>query len=230
VREVPLGDDGRLRPILDYLGRELEPSNLIGGWATFARVGGEFSRDIDFIIGSEATRDKVRAIVGDLPESGAPQGVKWRGEGNGVHVDIYLPYQSQLGNLLRLRVEVLAEYAERLDGSGWQLLTIEAHTISKLAALLDRPDTEKGEKDAGELLRLLRLGVDPRKACMILATATAAPLDVLPGYVERGFRLIAERSRANKADRRMLDRLRREWLDAIAEVIDTAERGRPGLR
>lgn len=34
-------DEGRLRALLDSLGYDLEPSILIGGWATNARVGGE---------------------------------------------------------------------------------------------------------------------------------------------------------------------------------------------
>ena len=38
MAEVPLDDEGHLRFVLDYLGHELEPSILIGGWATFARV------------------------------------------------------------------------------------------------------------------------------------------------------------------------------------------------
>lgn len=43
-------DEGRLRALLDSLGYDLEPSILIGGWATNARVGGEISHDIDLII------------------------------------------------------------------------------------------------------------------------------------------------------------------------------------
>ena len=111
------------------------------------------------------------------------------------------------------------------------LLTIEAHTITKMAALLDRPDSEKGMKDAGELLRLLKRGVDPSTACTILTSATAAPLDLIPDYVETAFRLIAEMSGANKAARRDLDRLRRKWVDAAQVAIDPnrSQRERPTL-
>ncbi|MGA1829286.1 hypothetical protein [Microbacterium sp.] len=38
-------DDGKLRAVLDSLGYDLEPSILIGGWATNARVGGAISHD-----------------------------------------------------------------------------------------------------------------------------------------------------------------------------------------
>ena len=98
-----------------------------------------------------------------------------------------------------------------------------------MAALLDGPDSEKGMKDAGELLRLLNRGVDPSTACTILTTATAGPLDLIPDYVETAFRLIAEKSGTNKADRRDLDRLRREWVDAAQVAIDPnhSQRERP---
>lgn len=228
---IPLDEEGHLHELIDHLGHELDPSILIGGWATFELVGGEISKDIDLIIFSDEVRGKIEARVSDLSKSDHHQGRKWRGLVDGVHVDIYLPYESQLGNKLRLRVEVLAEHVESGSHKGWKLLTIEAHTITKMAALLDRPDSEKGGKDAGELLRLLKRGVDPSGACAILAAATAGPLDVLLGYVETAFRFIAEKSGANKTDRRFLDRLRREWGDAIQLAVDPARahRGRPTL-
>jgi len=228
---IPLDEEGRLHDLIDHLGHDLDPSILIGGWATFELVGGEISKDIDLIIFSDEVRGKIESRVSDLSKSDHQQGRKWRGVVDGVHIGIYLPYESQLGNRLRLRVEVLAEYIEPGLHKGWKLLMIEAHTITKLAALLDRPDSEKGSKDAGELLRLLKRGVDPAGACAILAAATAGPLELLPGYVETAFRFIAEKSRANKADRRILERMRREWGDAIQLAIDPARahRGRPTL-
>lgn len=44
--------DGTLRALVDHLGYDLEPSILIGGWATYLRVGGPMSHDIDLIIGA----------------------------------------------------------------------------------------------------------------------------------------------------------------------------------
>jgi len=162
MAEIPFDDEGHLLEVLDFLGDELEPSILIGGWATVRRVGGEISRDIDLIIASDAVRQKIEATLSELSRSTHLQGTKWRGTFDGVHVDVYLPHQSQLGGVLRLRVEELAKHTERLEGSRWQLLTIEAHTISKFAALLDRPDTEKGFKDAREIVRLLEARVTRR--------------------------------------------------------------------
>ena len=68
-----------------------------------------------------------------------------------------------------------------------------------MAALLDRPDSEKGLKDAGELLRLLKRGVDPKTACDILTAATTGPLERIPDYVDTVLRFIAEKSGANSA-------------------------------
>ncbi|GGF15486.1 hypothetical protein [Subtercola lobariae] len=216
-----------IQKILDYLGEALDPSVLIGGWATFEIVGGEISKDIDLIIGSDEVRQKVLDRVEQLSTSDHLQGKKWRGVVEGIHIDIYIPYQSQLGAKLRLKVEVLARHTDPVDRVGWKLLTIEAHTLTKLAAVLDRPETEKGAKDAGELLRLLEKGVDAAAACAILVEATAVDPDALPEYVDTGFRHIAERSGANKAERRMLDRLRRTWGDEIRAAIDTTQPGRP---
>ncbi|AYG02446.1 hypothetical protein [Gryllotalpicola protaetiae] len=71
-------------------------------------MGGDISHDIDLIIGSPEVREMVRAALSELSESSHLQGTKWRGEFEGVHVDVYIPHQSELGGKLRLRVEVLA--------------------------------------------------------------------------------------------------------------------------
>lgn len=99
-----------------------------------------------------------------------------------------------------------------------------------MAALLDRPNSEEGLKDAGELLRLLTRGVDAKRACAILVEATAGPVSRIPGFVETVFLQITDKSGANKADRRMLDRLRREWVEAAQRAVAPDEpRGRPDL-
>ena len=157
--KIPLDDEGLFYDLIDHLGHDLDPSILIGGWATFELVGGEISKDIDLIIFSDEVRAKIESRVSDLSKSDHHQGRKWRGIVDGIHIAIYLPYESQLGNKLRLRVETLAE------------------------------------------------------------------------HTETAFRLIAEKSGANKADRRDLDRLRREWVDAAQVSIDPnrSQRERPTL-
>jgi len=227
--DVPFNAEGHLIEVLDYLGDELEPSILIGGWATVRRVGGEISRDIDLIIDSDAVRAKIEATLTELSRSTHLQGTKWRGTFEGVHIDVYIPHQSQLGGVLRLRVEELAKHTERLDDSPWRLLTIEAHTISKFAALLDRPDTEKGFKDAREIVRLLEAGGDAETACRILAAATAGDKAELPQHIAAVFDLIGPRAKPNKTQQKLLQRLRREWVTAIELAVRETPRARPPL-
>lgn len=227
--DLPIDDEDHLVEILDYLGEELEPSILIGGWATMRRVGGEISHDIDLIIGSDEVRTKIDNALTGLSKSTHLQGTKWRGEFEGVHVDVYIPHQSQLGGKLRLKVEELAKHTEHLGDGTWRLLTIEAHTISKIAALLDRPDTEKGFKDAREILRLLEQGVDARTACEILVAATAGPTDDLPGYIEAAFDLIGPRTRPTKVQQKRIRQWRREWTAAIKAAVIPETRERPLL-
>lgn len=190
----------------------IRPSS--SGGATNLRVGGDISRVIDLIINDLALRSALREKLDDYSENRHHSGgMNARGTVDGVHIDAYIPYESQLGDKLLLRVEELARFTDAGVIKGWFLLTLEAHVVTKMAALLDRPDTEKGQKDARELLALLKEGVDPAAAIAILFTASAAERALIPGYMAQVFELLPERARANKADRRILDRLRREWID-----------------
>ncbi|MGB3414950.1 MAG: hypothetical protein WBA28_09570 [Microbacteriaceae bacterium] len=225
----PVDDETHLVEVLDYLGKELEPSILIGGWATVYRVGGEISHDIDLIIGSDEVRTKVEATLSELSKSTHLQGTKWRGEYDGIHVDVYIPHQSQLGGKLRLRVEELSKYTELLGYGAWRLLTLEAHTVSKIAALLDRPNTEKGFKDAREILRLMEQGIDAPLLAKILVEATAGPIGDLPGYLEEMFILLGPRTRPSKPQQKRIQQWRREWSSAIQAAITPETRDRPSL-
>jgi len=61
-----------------------------------------------------------------------------------VLLDIYLPYESQLGGKLRLKIDVLAEYPDEVSFEQWTLLRLEAHTATNMAALLERHVAETG--------------------------------------------------------------------------------------
>lgn len=205
--------DGRLRAIVDHLGYDLDPSILIGGWATHIRIGGEISKDIDLIV-TESSRHKMKDIVQDLSQNNIHQGRKYRGEVDGVHVDIYVPHESELGAKLRLRVEVLMEYTDADTAPPWLMLTVNAHFVTKLAALLDRHHSEKGSKDARELIGLLQLGVDPVTALAILAKATAGEQSEIPSYVADMFRLIPELTKLSKAEQKQVAIMQRAWTQA----------------
>jgi hypothetical protein len=61
-------ESGVIRALVDRLGYDLEPSILIGGWATFVRVGGEISLDIDLTT-SQESRHKLEQLMTDLSPS-----------------------------------------------------------------------------------------------------------------------------------------------------------------
>lgn len=206
----------RVDRLLDHLGYDLDPSILIGGWATHARVGGDISRDIDLIIKSPELRQKLRTSVSDYSENGHHSGsVKGRGSVDGIHVDAYIPHESKLGGRLQLRVEVLAEHTEPERHRGWLLLTRDAHIATKIAALLDRPDTEKGQKDAREIVRLIDDGGTASGVVEVMIQATSRDAVEVRGFVATMFDLLPDRARLNKAERRRFADLRREWLDEV---------------
>lgn len=74
--------------------------------------------------------------------------------------------------------------------------------------------SEKGTKDAREILAPLKHAVDPALALRILAEATAGPPTDIPGYVDEKFRLIPQLVKLPKADQRAITQWRREWTQA----------------
>ena len=131
-------DEGRLRALLDSLGYDLEPSILIGGWATNARVGGEISHDIDLIITDQNLRQRLPERLTEYSENHLHSGGrKARGNADGVHVDAYFPYESKLGTRLLLDVGALTRYVDPdLKVEGWLMLTLDAHIATPHMALL----------------------------------------------------------------------------------------------
>lgn len=209
--------------VLDFLGHELDPSILIGGWATQIRVSGEISVDIDLIIASPGLRQKLRDSLDDYSETHHHSGgMKVRGSFEDVHVDAYIPHESYLGNKLRLDVAVLAEHVDSEEVGGWKLLTLEAHLLTKFAALIDRPDTEKGEKDAREIWSLLQLPHDHKTAISILLAAANSPQELLLESLEEMFQLLPTRAGLNKESRKQIHSQRRVWLDELSRQIRRA--------
>jgi hypothetical protein len=222
-------ESGVIRALVDRLGHDLEPSILIGGWATFVRVGGEISLDIDLIT-SQESRHKLESLMTDLSPSNNHQGRKLRATIDDVHLDIYLPFESQLGSKLRLKVEVLAEYPDKLSFEKWTLLRLEAHIATKMAALLDRHFSEKGEKDAREILALLKLeGVDPAIAAEVLDRASTVDTHELPAMVGEAFDLIGTILNLSKADQKLLTAAKKSWVTELQRRDAQAQTARPQL-
>ena len=222
-------EHGVIRALVDRLGHDLEPSILIGGWATFVRVGGEISLDIDLIT-SQESRHKLEQLMTDLSPSNNHQGRKLRATIDNVHLDIYLPYESQLGGKLRLKVEVLAEYPDELSFEKWTLLRLEAHITTKMAALLDRHFSEKGQKDAREILALLKLnGVDPALAAEVLDRASTVDIQELPAMIGEAFDLIGTIITVSKTDQKLLVASKKSWVNELKLRASGPQSARPRL-
>lgn len=222
-------ESGVIRALVNRLGQDLEPSILIGGWATFVRVGGEISLDIDLIT-SQESRHKLEQLMRDLSPSNNHQGRKLRATIDDVHLDIYLPFESQLGSKLRLKVEVLAEYPDELSFEKWMLLRLEAHIATKMAALLDRHFSEKGEKDAREILALLKLeGVDPVLAAEVLDRASTVDIQELPAMIGQAFDLIGTIIKLSKADQKLVAVTKKLWANELQTRASHPQADRPRL-
>jgi hypothetical protein len=222
-------ESGAIRAIVDRLGHDLEPSILIGGWATFVRVGGEISLDIDLIT-SQQSRHRLEQLMSDLTPSNDHQGRMLRATIDDVHLDIYLPFESQLGSRLRLKVEVLAEYPDALSFENWTLLRLEAHIATKMAALLDRHFSEKGQKDAREILALLKVeGVDPAVAAEILHRASTVDVGELPALIGEAFDLIGKIVKLSKAEQKLVAAAKKSWLTELQARALPSQNLRPRL-
>lgn len=135
-----------------------------------------------------------------------------------AHLDIYLPYESQLGSKLRLNVEVLAEYPDELSFQKWTLLRLEAHTATKMAALLNRHFSEKGHKDAREILELMNLDVgDPALAAEVLDRASTVKIDDLPTLICEAFDLIRKTIPLPKDDPKLIVAAKKSWLNEVRQ-------------
>lgn len=225
-------DEGKLRALLDSLGYDLEPSILIGGWATNARVGGEISHDIDLIITDQSLRQRLPERLTEYSENHLHSGGrKARGNADGVHVDAYFPYESKLGTKLLLDVGALTRYVDPdLKVEGWLMLTLDAHIATKVAALLDRHATEKGRKDARELVALIDSGGTGAGVIEVLLASTGGPVDDIPDHVRKTFELLPKLAGLNQKDRRRYASLAREWIEEAELQLRRRSGGNLGPR
>lgn len=200
--------------MLDELLAAVPGAILIGGWATWARVGGAMSHDVGLIV-TRAELSQIRRMVDETSQSRHLAGTKWRGTWRGIHIDLYAPHQSRLGANLQLRVEALVPYAERVDGR--RLLSVPSHIATKVAALLDRPDSLPGRKDRHELHQLLRLR--GATGCVeVIKTASMRPPSELAELVDRAFVFLAGDASLNRQERAGLRHMAQRWRHAIGPV------------
>lgn len=101
------------------------------------------------------------------------------------------------------------------------MLTIEAHILTKMAAILDRHASTKGEKDARELLALFdkyRAQISARTAAEIAVRAASTDEDLVD-LIGEAFDRIEQLTPASKEKRAFLISIRRDWISALSETI-----------
>lgn len=109
--------------------------------------------------------------------------------------------------------DALIAHTEPAPMKGWRMLNIHAHTATKFAAILDRADSENGEKGAREIDRLLNAGASAAPTIAVLMDASGGDRSLLPDHIERVFELLPVLAGVDKHRRRRLGALRREWVD-----------------
>jgi hypothetical protein len=199
----------RSRSVLGKVHEAVPDAVLIGGWGTWVRTGGPMSHDIDLIV----TRPQLAALTAladEISESRHLAGRKWRGTLEGIHLDLYVPHQSRLGQHLELRTERLVRRSEVVDG--WVVLEPPAHLATKLAALVDRPDSAPGDKDRHEIMALLGQGVSTAEAVGVVHDASAREPAEVTQLIDQAFEYFGD-LRLDRNQRRILNQLARDWHD-----------------
>jgi hypothetical protein len=207
------------RAVLGEVVAAVPAAILIGGWGSWVRTGGPMSHDVDLIV----TRGELailERIVGDLSESHHLAGTKWRATWRSIHLDLYVPFQSRLGANLQLRVELLTSYAETVNG--YRVLTSAAHTATKIAALLDRPDSLPGRKDRFEILKLLEDPSTSRTPSIISGASTRTPAQI-DKLVRDVFVFLAGEPELNRQARSRLRQTEAVWRRAVAVELGSPE-------
>lgn len=123
---------------------------LIGGWAVFLYTHQLKSKDIDIIVAYEDL-EKIRAHH-DLSKNDRLK--KYEIHQDGIDVDIYVPYFSDLG----VPTETIAQHTTVVEG--FHLPTKELLCILKQKAWQDRGHSIKGEKDKIDIIGLMANGIN----------------------------------------------------------------------
>jgi hypothetical protein len=199
------------KAVLDALLGEVPGAILIGGWGTWTRVGGAMSHDVDLIV-TRAELAQIGRLVDELSQSHHLAGTKWRGTWRGIHLDLYGPYQSRLGANLQLRVEALVPYAETVEGR--RVLSVPAHIATKVAALLDRPDSLPGRKDRHEIHNLLALPGAANAPTVIRSASARTPTQVA-SLMDQAFVFLGGQAGLTRQDRVRLRQIAKRWQQAV---------------
>ncbi|PIP14974.1 hypothetical protein COY88_02660 [Candidatus Roizmanbacteria bacterium CG_4_10_14_0_8_um_filter_35_28] len=120
---------------------------LIGGWAVFFYTKSLKSKDIDIIVDFS----DLQKIKKDFSLEKNERLKKYQIKLEGIDVDIYLPFYSDLG----LPVEKIINKTTLVNG--FALLEKEILLLTKLKAYQDRKESVKGQKDFIDIISLVLL-------------------------------------------------------------------------
>jgi len=122
---------------------------LIGGWAVFLYTKALKSKDIDFVLDYPELEKLREAFLVTKNERLKKYEIKTEG----IDIDIYLPFYSELG----LPAEKVSEHTLFLEG--FKVPEVEILAILKAKALQERKGSLKGKKDLIDLVGLFGLDV-----------------------------------------------------------------------
>lgn len=120
---------------------------LIGGWAVYLYTKSLKSKDIDIIVNFE----QLGKLKKEFELYKNERLKKYEIKKEGIDLDIYLPYFSNLG----LPVAEIIKHQEKIEG--FSLLKKEILLITKQKAYSERKMSIKGQKDKIDILALIIL-------------------------------------------------------------------------
>lgn len=120
---------------------------LIGGWAVYLYTGGLKSKDIDLIVDF----DQLSKLKKNYDVYKNERLKKYEVKREGIDIDIYLPYFSDLG----FPIEEILKHTQTIKG--FTLPQKEVLLITKLKAYVDRKASLKGQKDQIDCISLMVL-------------------------------------------------------------------------
>lgn len=129
---------------------------LIGGWAVYLYTRALKSKDIDLIVNFDDL-EKFKAKFNIAKNERLK---KYEAKTDGIDIDIYLPYYSDLG--------VPVEEIKGESHAGFKLPPLELLLILKQNAYHDRVGSIKGEKDRLDIINILKTGIDFNKYFKLL--------------------------------------------------------------
>lgn len=208
----------RSRAVLNEVLAAVPAAVLIGDWGSWVRTGGPMSHDIDLIVNRQDLR-QLETIADDFSESHHLAGTKWRASWRSIHLDLYVPYQSRLGANLQLKVEELLAQVETFNG--YRVLSTPAHTATKIAALLDRPDSLPGRKDRHEILQLLEEPTAASTPAVIAQASTRDPTQ-LSTLIRQLFEFLVGEPTLRQRDRARLRQTESHWQRTLGESLEVS--------